>query len=137
MNGQGYFGSASPGMDVDSVPVRNVYPGAPGGTLATMGSASSPDTMGSAAAVAPGTPAVSAQITDTSPGGKPLAWWVAIVIIVALIHIVARKTGDAGEFSNLRASTYNVTLITLISILGITVMKIFATKFGKVRGLSG
>lgn len=128
---QGYFGGAGAGMDVDFVPAGNVYPTSNGGTLASLGSAASPDL------VTRNFQTGAAQVSTPATGAKPLAWWFGIAIIVALILFIARKTGDANEFSNLRASTYNVSLITLIAILGITVMKIIAVKIQNVPGMSG
>lgn len=135
----GYFGDSPVAMDNNVVPVRNLYPGASGATLATIASAGSPDGMyasvnqdGSTSAAA-----VTPALADTTAGGHPLTWWVAIAVLVAGIFFTARKTGNAEEFSNLRASTYNIAMVTLIAILGITVAKIFAVKVKGVPGLGG
>lgn len=134
MDGYGY--AAMQGADVNFLPTRNIYPTAQGGTLGSLGSASSPDSLmyesdgeGSAAPVV--------ATAATAAPGNGLAWWTGIAIIVGLILFAARKTGDSGDFSNLRASTYNVALITLIAILGLTFMKIVAVKVKNVPGLGG
>jgi hypothetical protein len=134
-----YTGETTGGIasDVNFLPGRNVYPGMDGGTLATLGSASSPDAYNSSGAggseqLAP-PPAV-----DTPPSGVGgLAWWVGIVMVIGLIMFAAKKTGNAGEFSNLRASTYNILLITLVAVVGLTGLKIMASKIKNVPGLSG
>ena len=128
-----YFGSDNGGtqMDVNSTPARNVYPGASGGTTATLAAAGSPDSY----AGRPG--AESAVVTPTVGGTTGLMWWVGILVIIALILFAARKTGQAEEFKNLRASTYNVVFITLVAILGFTALKIVAVKVKGVPFLSG
>jgi hypothetical protein len=133
----GYVSRARDSADVNIIPIRNVYPGAPGGTLGTLASASSPDSnMYDVPTPADPGAAVSAP---AAPGarGNGLAWWTGIAIIVGLILFAAKKTGDAGDFSNLRASTYNIGLVTLIAVLGITFLKIVAVKVENVPGLGG
>lgn len=128
------------GPDTNFVPQRNVYPDAGGGTLGTLASAGSPDTTMYAmdpSTGQSGNTVAAPSAPDMSPGGHPLTWWLGIGVLVAVIMIAARKTGNADEFSNLRASTYNVVLITAISILGITAAKIGAAKVKGVPGLSG
>jgi hypothetical protein len=130
MDGRGYFGEAGTVMDTNFLPARNVYPGASGGTLATLGDAGSPD-----AAVA-GNPA-NTGVATPARGGNPLTWWLGMAVLVALIMFTARRTGDAGDFSNIRASTYNIALITFISVLGVTVLKVLAARTRNVPGLRG
>lgn len=135
---QNYFGESAISMDNNIVPVRNVYPGAGGATLATIASPNSPDGMAYAVDATGATQVTTATAsTDASMGGHPMTWWLAIAILVAAIFFTARKTGDAAEFSNIRASTYNIALITFIAILGLTVAKIFAVKVKSVPGLGG
>jgi len=127
-----YFGSGdSTQMDVNITPARNVYPGAGGGTTATLAAAGSPDSYASS----PG--AQTAVTTPTVGGTTGLMWWVGILIIIGLMVFAARKTGQAEEFKNLRATTYNVTFITLVAILGFTALKIVAVKVKDVKFLSG
>lgn len=137
----GYFGESPYGPDTNVLPSSNLYPGSGGGTLAQIGSTASPTSMRYAIdpSAPSGTTAVAATPSpaDSSAVGHPLTWWVAIAILVAAIFFTARKTGNAGEFSNLRASTYNIALITFIAILGITMAKILAVKVKGVPGLSG
>ena len=121
--------------DVNFFPLRNLYPGADGGTLATLGSASSPDNYGGYYDP-PGDSAT--PVVDTPTGGMGgLQWWLGIVVLVALMVFAARKTGNAAEFGNLRASTYNVAFITFVAVLGITVLKVLAYKARNVPLLGG
>src|SRR6267142_4689337 len=104
----GYFGDGEAVQpDVNITTVRDVYRGADGGTTATLGAASSPDTY--AAPRRTGAAAVAAPRV----GGGGIMWWVGLAIIVVLMLFAARKTGQAEEFKNLRASTYNILFITL------------------------
>lgn len=127
--------SPSGGMDVNILPIRNLYAGADGGTLGSLGSASSPDQLMRDASPSGG------DIVDAPAGrtvvGKPLNWWAGIAIVVALMLFAAKKSGDAGDFANIRASTYNVALITFVAVLGITFLKIVGVRVQSVPGLSG
>ena len=138
MNG-GYFGDSAVAMDNNIVPLRNVYPGGGGATLATIGNPSSPDsamyspTSTGGSTISTGT----VQPADTSAGGHPLTWWVGLAVVVGLIFYLARKNGTEAEFSNIRISTFNVAQITFIAILGLTLSKILAVKIKGVPGLGG
>jgi hypothetical protein len=128
----GYFGSGEAVQaDVNVTPMRNVYAAAGGGTLGTLGSASSPDTYN------PNANAMNnnSVATPTPRGG--IAWWVGILLLVGLMLMAARKTGNADEFKNLRASTYNVLFITLVAILGLTATKIIAVRMRQISMLQG
>jgi hypothetical protein len=48
---------------------------------------------------------------------------------------VAHRFGEAGEFSNIKASAYNVLLISLVAVAGIPVWKFMFTRF-RVPGVS-
>lgn len=128
-----YFGGgATLQPDVLFTPMRNIYPTARGGTLATLGAASSPDSYNPNAGIRMANVATS----DTTPRGG-LAWWIGIALLVVAILFAARKTGNADEFKNLRASTYNVVFITLVAILGFTAMKILAVRMRSIKPLAG
>jgi hypothetical protein len=132
-----YNYGAAQGADVDFLTVRNIYPTAPGGTLATLGSASSPDALMYESDGSSGAPAPVVETGPVGPAPNGLTWWTGILVIVALMLFAAKKTGDAGDFANIRASTFNVALITLISVLGITFLKIIAARVRRVPGLAG
>ena len=127
-----YFGDGGAVQaDVNVVPMRNVYGGSDGGTLGTLGSAGSPDSYNPNASALAST----AVATPVARGG--LAWWIGIVVLVVAMLYAARKTGNADEFKNLRASTYNVLFITLVAILGLTAAKILAVRMRRVAPLQG
>ena len=128
-----YFGSELNNIapDVNWTPARQVYPGADGGTIATAAAAGSPDSYTTSKAQ------TSSRVIQTPGAARGLMWWVGIGILVVLMVFAARKTGQAEEFKNLRASTYNIAFITFVAILGITALKIIAVKTQNLPGLSG
>lgn len=130
-----YVSDAPPEADVNFVPARNVYPGADGGTLATLGSASSPDGIGVTGDVPDMN--VRAAVDTPAVGTGGLQWWLGIAVLIGLMMFAAKKTGAGDEFKNLRASTYNIALITLIAVVGLTALKIVAVKVKKVPLLGG
>lgn len=138
MNGSSFLSGGSVGeMDTNFTPMRNLYPGAGGGTTATLGAAGSPDSFAPnyAGTISDETaPAVDTPAPGTVGG---LAWWVGIAIVFGLILFTAKKTGQATEFSNVRISTYNVLFITLVAILGFTSLKVLAVKTRGVPLLRG
>jgi hypothetical protein len=123
------------GADVNIVPIGNLYPGMGGETLAGLASASSPARM---MYDTPNPVDATATVSQPAPQkGNGLAWWTGIALLVGLLLFAAKKTGDAGDFSNLKASTYNIALITFVSVLGITFLKIVAVKVENVPMLGG
>lgn len=129
-----YFGESAISADNNVVPSANVYPGT-GPSLANMGAPNSPVAMMYASDGQP--QAVTPSLPATGVTGHPLSWWVGLAIVVAIIFYTARRTGNEGEFSNIRASTFNVSMITFIAILGLTLAKIVAVKIARVPGLTG
>lgn len=134
MDYSGYFGSSGATIQPDTLftPIRNIYPTADGGTLATLGAAASPDSYN------PGGRMANANVSmvDSTPRGG-IAWWVGIALLVIAMLFAARKTGNADEFKNLRASTYNVVFITLVAVLGFTALKIIAVRMRAIKPLAG
>jgi hypothetical protein len=65
------------------------------------------------------------DVSGTSIG----AGFVGIAALLALAWFVAHKTGNASEFSNIKASALNILLITLTAIVGIFTLKFIVSKF--------
>lgn len=121
------------GATDNPTPARNVYPTAPGGTL---GTAAGPSTAVStsplalaASSAAAGSGAVAATPTMSGVIGQPLTWWATIVALFIVLGFVAKRAGNAGEFSNVKLSAYNILMITLAAIIGITSLKVIFTKW--------
>lgn len=116
--------------DVNYVPARNVYPDAEGGTLGSVSAGTSPDTTGFA-----GTGATGGAVKTPAVTGHPVAWWIALLVLFAVAVWISHRIGQASAFSNIRASAYNVMFITVVAVLGLTILKVAAAKV-KVPGLS-
>lgn len=139
MQGDDIFGGSVVAPDVNYVPVRNVYPTASGASLGSTAAATSPDNLftgllpsGNANANAVVT---SAQAGSPSFGGHPMTWWVGLLLLFLGVYWLAKKTGNATDFSGIRLSAYNIFFITFTALLGLTLGKVILTKF-RVPGLS-
>jgi hypothetical protein len=70
---------------------------------------------------APG-PVVGTQLHGTV-GGHAVTWWICIGIVLVVIKFLAEKGGDAGEFKNVRVGFFNIMVITLSAVVGLTLLK--------------
>ena len=127
----GFFASVD-----NPTPTRNVYPTAGGPTLGTASGGATAVTMSSdptAGASASAPTAAAAPATGIT--GQPLAWWVTLIVLFIVLGLVAKKTGNEGEFSNIKLSAYNILMISIAAMIGIGAMKVIFTRFN-VPGLS-
>jgi len=69
------------------------------------------------------------------PAPNVLTGLLVFAVLTAAIMWVAHRFGEAGEFSNIKASAYNVLLISLVAVAGIPVWKFLFTRF-RVPGVS-
>lgn len=76
-------------------------------------------------------PAGQAAAQDAGPasGGSIGAAFLGLVALLALAWYFAHKTGNASEFSNIKASALNIFLITFNAVIGIFVLKLIVSKF--------
>ena len=140
--------------DVDNTAFRrNVYGGARGMTTGNLAGADTPYTLGifgteigssnfgggmrdpSSAPAAVGSGAA-----EPAPTGgflsKPFSWWIAFAVALVVLMWGAQRFGSEGEdFKTIRLSFYNILVISLAAILGISLFKIAFTKIN-VPGLS-
>ena len=123
--------------DVNFQTARNVYPTAPGGSLASAAGAMTANTTvpmvaadgnGGTAGGAVGHPGFTTS-------GKSLGWWVGFLALLMVMVFVARKAGGDDEFRNIKPTFYNVMAITLTAIVGIVGRKVIATRW-RVPGAS-
>jgi hypothetical protein len=117
-------------MAIDVIALRNVYPAM--GRGESIGQLGTPDV--SVEAGPTGAPQVDRAL---AVGGQasPLAGLLVFAALVAAIMLVAQRVGGPEEFRNIRASAYNVLLISLIAVAGIPVWKFLFTRF-PVPGVS-
>jgi hypothetical protein len=69
-------------------------------------------------------------------GNLVIGMVVFVVLIVVLMFVVHKWGGESGDFSNIRASAYNVLVISLIAVVGIPVIKVGMWKLADL-GLPG
>lgn len=90
-----------------------VYPQG-GSTIGTLGGDNTPRTFQGQAST---TPAAQGYT------GNPIVGLVVFIVLVALLMFTAQKMGSDGDFKNIKASFYNVLLISLVAVIGIPVWK--------------
>jgi len=64
-----------------------------------------------------------AQAAVTVGGVSPLTGLLIFGALVAVVMYLAQRVGEPEDFRNLRASAYNVLLISLIALAGLPVLK--------------
>lgn len=106
-------------MAINVVYGRNVYPSLGGESVGDL--ATGP--WGVVAAVPGRREAQQAQQAVTVGGVSPLTGLVVFGALVAVVMYLAQHVGEPDEFRNLRASAYNVLLISLIALAGLPVLK--------------
>ena len=138
----------------NQVDVRGVYPEAGGPTVGNRASALTPYTAGGykdymgANTLTEGGNAPSVIGPGPGPGmagggtggngvvGRPLTWWlVLVVLLVALMWTAQRFGSEAEQFKSIRLSLYNILVISLAAMIGFGVFKAIFGRF-QVPGLS-
>lgn len=89
--------------------------------------------LGAAATTPSGTPAQTSPAREAKQGtakytGNPFSFWFVFLGMLLVLMWVAHKLGEPGEFSNLKASAYNVLFIALVAVVGIPPIKLAASK---------
>jgi hypothetical protein len=122
---------------INDISARNIYGTASGASLGVRSTALTPysidDMQSGSANVAPGSTSSTAEgaAAMASAGGvlgRPISWWLVLVVFLVGIIVLAKKTGNATEFSNIKGSVYNVLFITLSAVVGILFLKVLANK---------
>ena len=123
-------------MGVISINAGNIYPTANDG-LAEQYTGGGPAPAAEAVAMGGGTSGDDQVRRALTIGGQasPLIGLLVFGGLTVGIMLIANNVGEAGEFSNLRASAYNIALISLIATAGIPLWKFVFTKW-PVAGVS-
>lgn len=116
-------------LDIETLSAGSFYPGLSSET-------SSPRSMEEQApkAVSNGNPLIE-RAFHAATLGRPVAWWFAFAVLLLGLMFLAKKTGAEG-FSNIKMSFYNILVIGLAAILGISLLKAISMLF-PVKGLTG
>lgn len=61
--------------------------------------------------------------------GSIVGWLLAVLFLLIVLRFFASKAGDADDYSALAPTFYNVMVITLASVLGLTFTKFLAARF--------
>lgn len=118
---------------VNLVPASNIYgPSAGSPSLGVRSSALSPYDPGDGSAymdasgVAVGASDASAAAGARRSGflGQPVTWWLLILALLVGLRFIARHLGEGEEFRNIKVSVYNVLVVALSAIVGISVIKV-------------
>jgi hypothetical protein len=137
-----FLSSGGLGYDSDvanTVNAGNVYPTA-GKTIGQRGSAMTPYATGAYSQDGKATaPSGAPDNGGANPGGgifgQPLTWWLVFVALLLGLMFVAKRAGQGAEFGNIKASAYNVAVISLAAAVGIGFLKVVFGRY-QVPGLS-
>lgn len=123
-------------ISINTTPARTFYPSFGGPTLGQVGSAA---VMSEEVAPINSNPAKQSEVQQAATVGalgNPLAWWLTMAFLLFALMFVAKRWGsEASEFASIKLSVYNLIVISLAAIIGITFGKAALTRF-KVPGLS-
>lgn len=119
------------------VPIRNMSPYAGGQTLSQQASSTNPsiafNTAKQTRTVEENNPVVNAS--EVGKKGSPFIVWMVLAILLVAGGLFAQGFGDKSEFGDVRLSFYNVVMITLVAIVGLSGAKFLVTRF-PIPGLS-
>lgn len=83
-----------------------------------------------------GTPYSTAQAGLTS-SGSPVGVLVAVLVLLIALRFAAAKVGEQGDYQAIAPTFWNVLVIGLAAILGITLMKAVTLKLPSGNALRG
>ena len=112
-------------MLADYVKLNNIYPGMPGYSLGEVATATLTEAAPAQEATASGKPLGQGGLLE---GQSPLATFLVVLGFLLLLMWLAHTYGEPGEYSNLKASAYNVLFIGLTAAAFIPLLKVLAVK---------
>src|SRR5260370_23155551 len=114
--------------------LHNLYPGAPGSSVAQAGSESNPgntEDMGSSVAIHP----IEANFASML-GTNPVWAWIGLVVLLFAGMFLATRFRGSTTAANLRFSLYNVIAVVTLGIVGGAIAKVAAAKWKLPFGIS-
>lgn len=109
---------------VNDVAASQVYPTA-GGSAAT-------DRAKTAVATQTGG-ADMAAVSAAAASAKPAHWLAVIILLIFALRFVAPALGDREDYKSIKVSLYNIILITISAIVGLTLFKVGVGRFQTLR----
>lgn len=67
--------------------------------------------------------------------GNVVPWWIGLIVLLVIVKFIAEKNDEAGEFKNIRVGFFNIIIVTIMAIIGLTLMKWFFALYA-IPGLS-
>lgn len=119
-------------LDVNSLNMRNLYPTALGHTVGQAGTSNNQTSMPTQSATVSGGATASPEIENSLQiGGQanPVFGALVFIALIVLLSFAAKRFGSVEEFRNIKASPYNVLIISMAAIIGMPVWKYVFTKF--------
>lgn len=131
---------------VNDITARTVYPTAGGASLGVRSTAYSPFSVGAdgsgsrSAVLAPGGATTQDAVTEAAASsggflGQPVTWWVLLLAMLYGVRFIGAKLGSGEEFKSLKVSVFNIVTVSLMSIVGIGLMKVLVNRF-RIPGLT-
>ena len=111
-------------MLADYVALNNVYPGMGGWSVGERATANLADATPPQATASGKVPGQGLLLE----GQSPLVTFLVILGLLLLLMWLANTYGEPGEYSNLKASAYNVLFIGLAAAVFIPILKVLAVK---------
>jgi hypothetical protein len=112
-------------MLADYVKINNIYPGMGGYSVGEVATATLTEAAPVQGATASGKPLGQGELLE---GQSPLMTFLVVLGFLLLLMWLAYTYGEPGEYSNLKASAYNVLFIGLTAAVFIPLLKVVAVK---------
>lgn len=58
-----------------------------------------------------------------TPLGHPIPWWLGLIVLLVALKFFAERTSQEAEFKGIKIGFYNIMVITLSAIIGLTLTK--------------
>ena len=123
---------------VNFVTARNIYPYMQGPTLSQLSAAQSDyhatvDATSEGIAMPVNTTSNGTEDKPTwNPNSKPLLTWIALIGLLIVLMFSAQRFGSSdqrADFANIKLSAFNVIVIALSAVIGITFLRLVFTRF--------
>lgn len=112
-------------MLTDYIPLNNIYPGMGGWSVGEQATANMAEAAPPRETASGKTPTGQGALLE---GQSPLVTFLLVLAFLLLLMWLAHAYGEPGDYSNLRASAYNVLFIGLTAAVFIPILKVIAVR---------